>query len=203
MSSSQALKKWKSQRSRELDEIEDAHRLVGGGGPGKRFATQQINHAYVVLLSSQFQGFCRDLHSDCIHYLALQTTPQAIREVLRLALLDGRQLDKYNPSPQCLQRDFKRFGFDLNAIIKQPQNHHGAPPQRPTAPTNRYKRLTLMNNWRNAIAHQDFDPDKLGGTTKLGLAGVRNFRRLCNRVAEMLDNCAGIELRKLTGLSPW
>jgi hypothetical protein len=60
-----------------------------------------------------------------------------------------------------------------------------------------------MNNWRNAIAHQDFDPDKLGGTTKLGLAGVRNFRRLCNRVAEMLDNCAGIELRKLTGLSPW
>src|SRR5260370_42071330 len=64
-----ALQDWSRRRGAALDEIEHAHRSVGGTGPGRRYLTQQINQAYVVLLSSQFQGFCRDLPTDCADYL--------------------------------------------------------------------------------------------------------------------------------------
>jgi len=48
--------RWFAERAVDLDEIENAHRLVGGTGPGRRTATQQINQAYAMLLASQFQG---------------------------------------------------------------------------------------------------------------------------------------------------
>ena len=56
-------------RRRALDEIEAAHASVGGTGPGRRYATQQINQAYAVLLASQFQGYCRDLHTESVAHL--------------------------------------------------------------------------------------------------------------------------------------
>lgn len=62
---SKSLDLWRTTRSDTLDEIVAAHRSVGGQDRGRRFATQQINCAYTKLLSSQFQGFCRDLHSEC------------------------------------------------------------------------------------------------------------------------------------------
>ena len=69
--SSVALHHWLTARASALDEIEQAHRSVGGTGRGRRYATQQINQAYAVLLSSQFQGFCRNLHEECADYLVM------------------------------------------------------------------------------------------------------------------------------------
>src|SRR5437870_518257 len=66
---SRSWRHWHSVRARELDEVEAAHTAIGGSGPGRRTATQQINRAYAVLLASQFQGFCRDLHTECVDYL--------------------------------------------------------------------------------------------------------------------------------------
>ena len=57
--------------------MEAAHRSVGGTARGRRFATEQINHAYAVLLASQFQGFARDLHSECADRLAKAIAPTA------------------------------------------------------------------------------------------------------------------------------
>ena len=62
--------RWRGERSDALDEIENAHALVGGTGRGRRYATRQINHAYAALLSSHFQGFCRDLDGTMYDYLA-------------------------------------------------------------------------------------------------------------------------------------
>jgi hypothetical protein len=66
-----ALQDWSARRAAALDEIEHAHRSVGGTGPGRRYLTQQINQAYAVLLSSEFQGFCRDLHMECADHLVV------------------------------------------------------------------------------------------------------------------------------------
>lgn len=63
---SRSLLRWAGERAAALDEIETAHALVGGTERGRRYATQQINYAYAALLSAQFQGFCRDLHSECV-----------------------------------------------------------------------------------------------------------------------------------------
>ncbi len=37
---------------------------LGGWALDHRYATRQLNHAYTVVLAAQFQGFCRDLHSE-------------------------------------------------------------------------------------------------------------------------------------------
>ena len=57
--SSIALQVWQTRGRQALDEVEAAHAAVGGAGRGRRYTTQQINQAYVVLLCSQFQRFCR------------------------------------------------------------------------------------------------------------------------------------------------
>ena len=53
---SHSFGRWVGERSEALDEIENAHLSVGGSARGRRYATQQINHAYATLLSAQFQG---------------------------------------------------------------------------------------------------------------------------------------------------
>src|SRR5437879_7303033 len=93
-----SLQSWFSSRSACLDEIEAAHHSVGGAGPGRRVATQQINQAYAVLLSSQFQGFCRDLHTECIMHIIGAVTPAGIQATLRDEFLLARRLDRGNPN---------------------------------------------------------------------------------------------------------
>lgn len=67
---STACRDWITARAAVLDGIENAHRSVGGSGPGWRIATQQFNQWYAVMLSSQFQAFCRDLPTECAKALA-------------------------------------------------------------------------------------------------------------------------------------
>lgn len=74
-----SLTKWHTERLQALDELENAHRNVGGPGRGRRYATQQLNQAYALMASSHFQGFCRDLHSESSDYLATAITPLALQ----------------------------------------------------------------------------------------------------------------------------
>ncbi len=106
---SRALHFWLRDRSRALDEIEQAHRSLGGTGPGRRYATQQINHAYAVLLSAQFQGFCRDLHDDCAAHLVQSGTMASLRVAFEEALVWNRKLNTGNPNPGNIGSDFNRF----------------------------------------------------------------------------------------------
>ncbi len=59
-----------------------------------------------------------------------------------------------------------------------------------------------MNKWRNAIAHQDFDPNELGGTT-VHISYVRYWRNVCNRLATDFDEVLRVYLTTLTGTNPW
>src|SRR5262249_42900178 len=108
-----SLQLWRTTRINALDEIEAAHRSIGGTGPGRRYATQQINQAYAVLLSSQFQGYCRDLHSESADYLVQGITPALLKTACRNAMVQNRKLNQGNPNPGNLGSDFNRFGLVL------------------------------------------------------------------------------------------
>src|SRR5437870_11880194 len=110
---SNSYQRWSGGRAVSLDEIENAHASVGGTGPGRRYATQQINQAYAVLLSSQFQRFCRDLHSECVEHLVRSASPTPFRSALRRLLIRDRKLDKGNPNPSNIEVDVRRFGLVL------------------------------------------------------------------------------------------
>jgi len=191
---SNALIGWRRDGAKALDEMEAAHAALGGTGPGRRHATLQINQAYAVMLSSRFQLYCRDLHTEAADSLTRASgVPDLRLMILRTALTEGRKLDSGNPNPGNIGSDFDRFGFsfwnELNIAFPGMAGWR--------------LRLEELNRWRNAIAHQDFDPTRLGGRTTLRLDRVRGWRRACNVLAIRFDRVTGTYLSRIIGASPW
>jgi hypothetical protein len=191
---SNALQKWLGLRSASLDEIEDAHRAVGGAGPGRRTATMQINCAYAVLLSSQFQGFCRDLHEEAMDHLLATSVLPPLQILVRMNIQFGRKMDRGNPNSGNLGSDFGRLGLNF---WPQLDAHRVQ---------NRHRRILLeeLNEWRNAIAHQDFAGAMLkSGRVTLHLAQVQSWRKACDGLARSFDEVLRIHLHSLIGTYPW
>ena len=88
---SKALRRWFKSQAVALDQMENAHTSVGGKGRGRRYTTDQINQAYAVLLASQFQGFCRDLHSESAENLVDILEPPSLRPIVQAEFT--RELD--------------------------------------------------------------------------------------------------------------
>jgi len=188
---SNSLLHWRESRRGELDDIVEAHRAVGGTGRGRRYATQQVNRAYAMLLSSQFQGFCRDLHSECVQHI-VQKVPPRLRNVVRGEFVRDRRLDRGNPNPGNIGADFGRLGLPIWDKVKALDSRNDE----------RKQRLDELNDWRNAIAHQDFDPAKLGGRTTLRLNDVNRWRRACDQRPGPSTKWRG-HLDALVGSPPW
>ena len=144
--SSKSLERWRNKRAAALDQLHLAHNSVGGTVRGRRYATQQINQAYAVLLSSHFQGFCRDLHSECADHFVRSILVGLVRTAVRNALVEHRKLDKGNPNPGNIGADFNRFGLPFWDEVRKVDARN----------QDRQNRLGELNEWRNAIAHQDF-----------------------------------------------
>jgi hypothetical protein len=107
---SKSLLAWRGWRHDRLDEIKEAHHIVGGTARGRRYATEQLNHAYAVLLSSHFQGFGRDLHTECVQHI-VRSVPGNLQNVVRGELVSNRKLDRGNPNPGNIGSDFGRIGL--------------------------------------------------------------------------------------------
>ena len=176
-----------------LDEIEAAHAVVGGARRARAFARQQINQAYVVVLASHFQKFCRDLHSNCADALIHAPALAPVQGVLRASLLPGRRLDSGNANPHNIAKDFGRFDVDLWAAI-------GTRDARSVA---RRQKLEAMNRWRNAIAHQDFRSPAFQSGESLRLSEVRSWRRACDCLSVDFDAELRIYLTGICGQAPW
>jgi hypothetical protein len=187
-----SLQRWLSDRATSLDEIEEAHRGIGGTGPGRRYATQQINQAYAVLLSAQFQGFCRDLHSEASRYLMRSIQPVAAQRIVDELLTVNRKLAHGNPNPGNLGSDCNRLGLDFWAEVKK----------RSVNAEERKRQLEELVEWRNTIAHQDFRTRRVLGRT-LHLSDVRRWRSSCKGLARDFDAVLRDHLTTLTGVKPW
>ena len=187
-----SFQRWSKTRAAELDRLEVAHAAVGGSGRGRRWATHQVNQAYVVLLSSHFQGFCRDLHSESADRLVSAAAPAIIRSVLRAQFMVGRRLDRGNPDPVNIGSDYDRLGLSFWSDVKLDDARNGK----------RKVVLETLRAWRNAIAHQDFDPTKLVPST-LTLPTIRRWRSACNALAGSFDRVLSRHLERLTGTPPW
>ena len=185
---------WRTTRATVLDEVADAQATVGGSERGRRYATQQLVRAYAVMLAAQFQGFCRDLHDDCVeHLLRVIGPPPSLRPLLLDELTRGRQLDRGNAQPSSLGADFGRLGIDLwPALHEYDADSVGWRAD-----------LEALNDWRNAIVHEDFTSPRLREIINLRLDQVRHWRRSCRRLARAIDEVSRQRLLVTTGVSPW
>ena len=187
-----SLIRWNGERADALDEIEHAHVMVGGTERGRRYATQQINYSYTTLLSSHFQGFCRDLHSECVEHIAA-IVPLQLRDFLRMEFVWNRSLSRGNPHPGAIASDFNRLGIKFwpEVYAFDARNER------------RQELLQELIAWRNAIAHQDFDPVVPGGVATLHLARVKGWRSALNALARSFDRTMYNYLQVLLGGAPW
>ncbi len=191
--SSVALRRWQTDGEKRLDEIEAAHAAAGGSGRGRRYATQEINHAYAVLLTSQFQRFCRDLHTEAVEHIVAEAMPVAVQSILRTRLLEGRKLDQGNPNPSNLGSDFGRLGFEFWVGVRAFHPRAGIS----------QKHLDDLTTWRNAIAHQDFHKWNLSPPPPLQLRHVRRWRSACRALARDFDVVVRDQVAVLVGKRPW
>jgi hypothetical protein len=155
---------------------------------------RQLNQAYALLLSSEFQGFCRDLHTECVGVIARLLPSIDLRNLMRNGLLLGRKLDAGNPNPGNIGADFNRFDLSFWPMVDaaHPRN------------ARRHALLTQLNRWRNAIAHNAYEPDMLrGGRPELSRAAVRRWRKACEGLARWFDRVMRDRLQVVTGTIPW
>jgi hypothetical protein len=188
---SRALDQWTTTRALELDELVAAHHAVGGTGRGRRYTTRQLNHAYLLAVAAQFQGFCRDLHSEAADEIVAVVEPAALAVQMRVLLTSNRQLDKGNATPGALGTDFQLLGLRL-----WPELYAGD--QRNER---RNAKLEELNQWRNAIAHDDFT--KIADGSVLVLKTVKDLRSACSGVARSMDSAVSRYVRLIVGKPPW
>jgi hypothetical protein len=190
---SDALLAWRGQRIPRLQNVEADCLHLEALHPADPDRVQEYIRAYAVLLSSEFQGFCRDLHSESAERLLDSISLADLRAVLQAQCAYARKLDTGSPTPGNLGADFNRFGFDFWPRVDATDPAHVA----------RRHRLARFNAWRNAIAHHSYDPAQLGGTTRLTVPEVRDWRADCDAFATTFDAVLGARLQATTGVAPW
>lgn len=190
---SRSLRTWRVSARKALNDIEAAHAAVRGLRRGRGYAAQQITQAYVVLLSSQFQRFCRELHAQCVEHVEAATTPASVGQILRSTLTERRKLDAGNPNPGNIGSDFGRFGIAFWDEVRRRNPRNGE----------RQEQLESLMRWRNAIAHQDFSHAALNRRQHVTITEVRTWRRACAMLALDFDVVMSAHLMKITGRKPW
>ncbi len=190
---SAALLNWQNDRMSRLAEIDtQCIAVLGLTVPNPPLADENLR-GYVMLLSAHFQGFCRDLHTECVQIVAAGAPP-AMRAMIQKFGVADRNLDGANPRYETIRNDFERFGFDLNAELAA---------STVTGGQNAYWVTLLghLNLWRNYAAHHKTSPPVAGGP--LILPTVRSWRISCDGLAAELDRIMYNHLVSLTGTAPW
>lgn len=145
---------------------------------------------FVLHLSAHFQGFCRDLYTECSQ-IWIAAIPQNLKATAQAQFSARLVLEKGNPSHENIKRDFNRYGFLLDLAVADAAN------------AQRVTDLGHLNQWRNKAAHQG---DKaLGGGVPpvLTLPVVRDWRASCDGLANSLDGIMYAELLRIMGVAPW
>jgi hypothetical protein len=195
---STALRAWRSQRAERLDRLVSAHATVGGSGPGRRWLTEELNHALVLRLATEFQGFARDLHdeaSDAIASALSAGVPER-GETLIALFSTTRRLNRGNASPDVLAHDFGLFGMRLWEDLQQ---------RFPTRASQWQERLLLLNSARNGLAHAD--TQRIEKVVNAGwpptLQSVRRWRSTLEALSTGIDHATGEHLDRVFGSRAW
>ncbi|MBO0698134.1 MAG: hypothetical protein J2P46_07055 [Zavarzinella sp.] len=186
---SNAQLSWRNDRLVRLNQVEAQCAAVLALAPPNPALADENLRGYVMLLSAHFQGFCRDLHTECVQIVTAAISP-AMQIMFQRQCATGRELDGANPRYETLRKDFDRFDIDLTAeLAANPAN------------SPRVTDLGHLNAWRNYAAHHRVTPPAHGGPFLLATA--RGWQNSCDGLAAELDRIMYNRLMGLTGAPPW
>jgi len=173
-----------------LNEV-DAHcaAVLALAPPNPTFLDETLR-GFVLHLSAHFQGFCRNLYTECSQ-IWIAAIPFRLQATAQAQFSAQLALEKGNPTYDNIKKDFNRFGLLLNL--------HAAHP----AGTQQVTDLGHLNAWRNRAAHQGTKPLGIGVPPALTLPIVQGWRASCEGLATSLDGIMRVELLRITGTAPW
>ena len=187
---SAALTRWQVDRMSRLNEVE-AHvaYVLALGPPNPTFLDESLR-GFVLHLSAHFQGFCRNLYTECSQ-IWIGAIPPAFQATAQYQFSAQLALEKGNPSYENIKRDFNRFGFLLDL-----QGAHAIGPRQVTD-------LGHMNEWRNKAAHQGIQSLGGGVPVTLTVPIIQGWKASCDGLAISLDSIMRSELLRIMGVVPW
>jgi hypothetical protein len=150
------------------------------------FHRELLLRGYALLLSAHFQGYCRDLCSECAQIVASRVRA-SLKPLIQDQFTFGRKLDHGNPNLDTIREDFKRFGFRLDFVAADPAN------------AGHVSNLDSLNKWRNVAAHHGTIP--VGAP--LALPSLQAWRNSCDQLATSLDDIMYNRLRRILRRAPW
>lgn len=148
-----------------------------------------------MLVAAQFQGFCTDLHAECVAAI-VRGIPPSISGLATVNFRSGLAMRRGNAGPGNMGNDFERLGVSLWPDLYRMDARN----------RNRNAMLETLNKWRNAIAHDDFEDVRAfpqRRQTVLRLSAVRAWRSACNQIASDMDTSMRNYLTNLLGVTPW
>jgi hypothetical protein len=183
---SASLLNWRNERMNRLAGIDAQCAASLSLVPPNLGLLDENLRGYAMLLSAHFQGYCRDLYTECS-----QIVVSKVRTSLKVLIQDqftaGRKLDHGNPTLDSIREDFRRFGFRLDFVAADPAN------------AGHISNLARMNKWRNVAAHHGKIP--LG--VPLDLHSLQSWRNSCDQLATSLDDIIYNRLRRILRHAPW
>lgn len=155
-----ALREWHGERAKRVDDLLSLHTVVGGTHQGRRRNLEELNHALILKLAAEFQGFARDLHQVASERFAYEASHgNTAVETMTLKLLTlNRKLHAGNATPTSIGNDFGRLFLNFWQNLRA-----GSPVVRSASRSdfqNRVvvsaiNRLEALNLLRNAIVHSN------------------------------------------------
>ena len=183
---SASLTRWMNDRTPRLNEVDGQCIACHAVVPANPNLVDENIRGFILLLSAHFQGFCRDLYTECAQIIASKVRP-TLQVLFQQQFTAGRSLDHGNPNIDSIKKDFNRFGFSLNMAVSDPANNA------------RLADLRRLNEWRNIVAHHGAVPP--GGLPLLPT--IQGWRISCNGLATSLDGIMYNRLRGILRRNPW
>lgn len=183
---SASLTLWTTGRTRKLAEIDNQCTNCAALIPANPDLLEENLRGYILLLSAHFQGFCRDLYTECSQIIASKVRP-TLEVLVQQQFSVNRSLDHGNPNIENIKKDFNRFGFALNMAAADPANHA------------RLADLQELNKWRNIAAHHGVVPSNQFPV----LATIQSWKISCGDLAASLDVIMYNRLRTILRRQPW
>jgi hypothetical protein len=194
---SNALTRWQNERLPRLNLVDAQNIAIGAQMPQNPQLVDENLRGYVLLLAAHFQGYCRDLHSECVQ-AAANAVPVPMLLMFQRLCEEGRELSKANAKYSSIKADFERFDFSLtDALTADPLLALAVRATNAELIT----RINHLNSWRNYAAHHNALPPNVGGPFTLLM--VQLWKNSCNGLATELDRVMYNQLMALTGVAPW
>lgn len=183
-----ALTKWNTDRKPGLDEVYLQYNSIMNSGASESLLHENLS-SYAMLISAHLQGFCRELHSECIMWLKIKMPKLSY---LFEAVTNRQLLRKNNANPDSIREDFRNIGCELDS-------RHAVGSDERDRFDNFIEQLWKLNAWRNHCAHKN----ETAPSGNFNMTRVKHWHELCDAFAKELDGMIYKYLLETTDEAPW